>query len=97
MGDSFRSSTGCDIVERPSVVSIEEEVTMVSCGFRHSLFLTENGRVFGAGTNKKSEMGLGNTRMSTDARFSIPIRLESLEMYHITKVLAGTFSAALTS
>jgi alpha-tubulin suppressor-like RCC1 family protein len=35
---------------------------MVSCGFRHTLFLSENGKVYGVGSNKKHEMGLGNSQ-----------------------------------
>lgn len=50
------------IVDRPMQVDkIEEECTMVSCGWRHTLFLTETGKVYGTGSNKKHEIGLGNS------------------------------------
>ncbi len=53
------------IVDRPQIVeNINEECIMVSCGFRHTLFLTENGKVYGVGSNKKHEMGLGSSLQS---------------------------------
>jgi alpha-tubulin suppressor-like RCC1 family protein len=42
------------------VEKIEDDCIEVSCGFRHTLFLTENGKVFAVGSNKKHELGLGN-------------------------------------
>ena len=45
--------------DRPTLVTgINEEVVSVSCGYRHSLLLTENGTVYGMGSNRKFELGL---------------------------------------
>ena len=86
------------IVDRPQIVeNINEEIVMVSCGFRHTLFLSENGKVYGVGSNKKHEMGLGNSPQSQQPNILTPIRLVSLEMYMISSIKAGFFSAALTS
>jgi len=73
------------LIDRPvQVESISEEVVQVSCGYKHSLFLTENGKVYGCGSNKKSEMGLGNSTMNYQTRFLTPVRISSLEMYMIS-------------
>lgn len=89
------SSDGKLYQDRPHFVeAIQEEVTMISCGYRHTLFLTENGKVYGAGTNRRSELGMGS---ATQSKFMTPIRIQALEMYMITKVVAGSFSSALTS
>lgn len=42
------------------VTGITEEITSVSCGFRHTLVLTDHGIVYGMGTNRKFELGLIN-------------------------------------
>jgi alpha-tubulin suppressor-like RCC1 family protein len=47
-------------IDRPTlIIDIEEEVQQVSCGLRHTLVLTENGKVYGMGSNKRHEIGLG--------------------------------------
>lgn len=86
-----------NFTERPQFVTeIDEELVQVSCGYRHTLFLTENGKVYGCGTNKKYEMGQGNSSMSHMSKFDHLVRISNLEMYMITKIAAGKFSAALT-
>ena len=47
--------------DRPTLVTgITEEIISVSCGFRHTLVLTDHGIVYGMGTNRKYELGLVN-------------------------------------
>jgi E3 ubiquitin-protein ligase HERC1 len=71
-----------------------EEIVQISCGFRHSLMLSENGKVFGMGMNRGHEMGLGT---NTQPKFYSPVRITALEMYMIIKIAAGSFSGAITS
>ena len=83
--------------DRPTLVSINEEVKSVSCGYRHTLVLTDNGPVYGMGTNKKFELGLLNNS-PTMSKCQSPLRIQALEIYMIVKIQAGGgFSAALTS
>lgn len=82
IGIDFKS-----IVERPALISeINEEVIQISCGYRHTLALTDNGKVYGMGSNRRFEMGLGSSSYSNQPRFYSPIRITALEMYMITKV-----------
>jgi alpha-tubulin suppressor-like RCC1 family protein len=56
--------------------------------------LSENGKVYGMGSNRKLELGQGSSQQPKSA---LPIRIQALDMYMITKIAAGGFSAALTS
>jgi alpha-tubulin suppressor-like RCC1 family protein len=38
----------------------DEKVVMISCGYCHSMALTESGRVFVWGSNSKGQLGLRN-------------------------------------
>lgn len=50
------------VVDRPVLLRNQgEEITQVTAGHRHSLYLTESGKVFGMGTNRGHEMGVGST------------------------------------
>lgn len=59
--------------------------------------MTENGKVYGAGANKRFELGLGNSSQCLQPKIYAAVRISALEMYMITKVAAGGFSAALTA
>ena len=51
-----------DFIDRPTlVIDIKEEVRSVSCGYKHTLVLTDSGKVYGMGTNRKHEIGVGNS------------------------------------
>jgi alpha-tubulin suppressor-like RCC1 family protein len=41
-----------------------EKIVMISCGLRHSLALTESGRVFGWGWNNRGQLGVDVKRSS---------------------------------
>jgi alpha-tubulin suppressor-like RCC1 family protein len=62
-GDNSEGQLGisCEykqVVDRPVMLrNFGEEVIQLACGFRHSLILTESGKVFGMGANKGHEMG----------------------------------------
>jgi len=84
-------------VDRPTrVQDIFDQVTQVSCGHRHSLALTNQGRIFGFGSNRRHEMGLGEGPGATENNFFAPLELEHLNIHNIVKCSAGGFSAALT-
>jgi alpha-tubulin suppressor-like RCC1 family protein len=40
----------------PKLVSIKEPVTKVVCGFRHSLAITNNGKLYGWGFNSMQQL-----------------------------------------
>jgi len=46
------------------VLDIFEEIVQVSCGLHHTLALTKKGLIYGMGSNRKHEMGLGDTAQS---------------------------------
>lgn len=48
-------------VAKPTrVQEIFDEVIQVSFGYRHSLALTVKGQIYGFGSNRRHEMGLGD-------------------------------------
>jgi hypothetical protein len=58
-----------------------EKVVMISCGYWHSLALTESGRVFGWGLNSDGQLGTGNTDISSKPSmicFSIDVRIKKI-------------------
>ncbi len=56
------------------------------------MILTAYGEVFGMGSNKRFELG-----SSTLQKSSQPIRIKTLDMFKIDKVIAGGFSVAITN
>ena len=84
-------------VDKPTrVQEIFDEVTMVSCGYRHCLALTRKGQLYGFGSNRRHEMGLGENPLAVENNFYAPLKLEQLEIHNIIKCAAGGFSAAIT-
>lgn len=84
-------------MDRPTrVQEIHDEVILISCGYRHSLALTSKGQIFGFGSNRRHEMGLGDSSSAIENNFYAPYRLESLMIHNIVHVAAGGFSAAIT-
>lgn len=75
-GDNSEGQLGIGIefknhVDRASLVTgISERAIQVSCGYRHTLVLTDHGTVFGMGSNKRYELGLGNVHKTVT-----PVRL----------------------
>jgi alpha-tubulin suppressor-like RCC1 family protein len=46
-----------------------ERVVMISCGYFHSMALTECGHVYSWGDNKCGQLGIGNTVHSNEPKF----------------------------
>ena len=70
----FRSQV---IVDKPTrVQDIFDEVAQISCGYRHTLALTVKGHVYGFGSNRRHEMGLGDSPQAVENNFFAPLRLE---------------------
>ena len=67
----------------------------MSLGYRHSLFLAENSEVIGAGLNRDFQLGLGDGHSKSN--YYSPIKLHSLQAQNIKQIIAGGFSAAITS
>jgi hypothetical protein len=67
-----------------------EKIFMISCGYTHSLALTESGRVFGWGNNSDGQLGV-NVRHSSE-----PIIIE-LNDLKIKKISCGPYHSLLLS
>ena len=68
---------GQAMVDKPTrVQDLPEEVTQISCGYRHSLALTAKGQLYGFGSNQRQEMGLGDSPMANEPTFFSPFKLE---------------------
>jgi len=73
-------------------------IKQVSAGVNHSLFLTskritsDGGQVLGCGSNGQFQLGLEEQRI-----YLLPTRVEAFEGKVISKVSAGSHSAALSS
>lgn len=74
------TSTGISI---PSSVKGVSEITAISAGYRHSLFLKSDGTVWAAGLNERGQLGDGTT---TDKY--VPIQVS--EMSGISAIAAGS-------
>ena len=101
-GDNSRGQLGLgprsdmQVSRLTEVSDVTESVRQVSCGYKHTLVLTNGRRVFGMGDNRKHEMGLGESNDHVDNEYLSPMHLQHLEIHDIVKVVAGGFSAALT-
>jgi serine/threonine protein kinase len=66
------------------------KIVMISCGLRHSLALTESGRVFGWGSNWSGQLGVG-------VRHSSEPTIIKLNYLKIKKISCGAFHNLLLS
>ena len=49
-------------VDRPTrVEDIHEGIKQISAGYRHTLVLSQAGQIYGFGSNRRQEMGLGDS------------------------------------
>ena len=62
-----------------------EKVKAISCGFNHSLALTESGRVFSWGSNKYKQLGVSDNSLKKSNK---PILIEMNEII-IEKISCG--------
>jgi alpha-tubulin suppressor-like RCC1 family protein len=69
-----------------------DRVQQVAAGYRHTLVLTERGTVYGMGSNRRYELALPSQQKSVG-----PVKIQTLDLYNIVAVRAGSFSAALNS
>ena len=84
-------------VDSPRVVdNFKDGVEMVACGYNHTLVLTRTGQIFGMGSNMRCELGVQSLHANHAQLFFTPIQLMSLDQHKITKIIAGSFSAAIT-
>jgi alpha-tubulin suppressor-like RCC1 family protein len=65
-GSNYRGQIGCgDDFDKPMPTKVkafdEVKIKMISCGYTHSMALTENGYVYSWGYNEFGQLGIGNT------------------------------------
>jgi|LauGreDrversion4_2_1035121.scaffolds.fasta_scaffold423714_1 alpha-tubulin suppressor-like RCC1 family protein len=70
-------------ITTPRLVEIYEPIKQISAGYRHTLALTEKGVVYGFGSNRLNEMGLGDSNYASQQIFMSPLRMNHLEMHDI--------------
>jgi alpha-tubulin suppressor-like RCC1 family protein len=99
LGDNSEGQLGLGIdyktfTDKPTLVTgVLDRIQSVACGYRHTLVLTERGQVYGMGSNRRYELGM----QPQTPKCLAPHRIQALDIYNVTKVKAGSFSAALTS
>jgi hypothetical protein len=73
-----------------------ERVVMISCGWNHSMALTECGHVYSWGYNKFGQLGIGNTVKSNEPQFVVVIDENKCNVF-IEKISCGTDHSLLLS
>ena len=71
-------------------------VRQLSLGYQHSLFLAQDGRLFGCGMNANFELGLGIKDGADRKSYDCPVEIRSAALSDVTEVRAGCFSAAIS-
>jgi hypothetical protein len=73
-----------------------ERVVMISCGYWHSMALTECGHVYSWGSNECGQLGIGNTVHSNEPKFVAVIDEYECNVF-IEKISCGSFHSLLLS
>jgi hypothetical protein len=73
-----------------------ERVVMISCGWWHSMALTECGHVYSWGSNECGQLGIGNTVNSNEPKFVAVIDENKCNVF-IEKISCGKFHSLLLS
>ncbi len=67
-------------------------IVKISCGFEHTLLLSEMGNVYGLGSNIKGQLGLG----SIDKRIK-PSKIDFGKKEKIWKIAAGGYHSLVST
>ncbi len=73
-----------------------ERVVMISCGYYHSMVLTECGHVYSWGYNGYGQLGIGNTEESNEPKFVAVIDENKCNVF-IEKISCGSEHSLLLS
>jgi alpha-tubulin suppressor-like RCC1 family protein len=73
-----------------------ERVVMISCGWNHSMALTECGHVYSWGYNRNGQLGIGNTVNSNKPKFVAVIDENKCNVF-IEKISCGSYNSLLLS
>jgi alpha-tubulin suppressor-like RCC1 family protein len=74
----------------------DERVVMISCGWSHSMALTECGHVYSWGNNEFGQLGIGNTEKSNEPKFVAIIDENECNVF-IKKISCGPAHSLLLS
>lgn len=73
----------------PKRLDLYSKIEKISAGESHTLLLTENGKIYAAGSNSTGQLGIGSRKSSL-----VFVKVSTTENLRFKKVAAGTFSAA---
>jgi alpha-tubulin suppressor-like RCC1 family protein len=73
-----------------------EKVVMISCGWKHSMALTECGHVYSFGNNEWGQLGIGDTVKSNEPKFVAVISKNKCNVF-IEKISCGSYHSLLLS
>ena len=71
-------------------------IKSISCGFKHSLFVSESGHVYGMGSNSHGQLGVADP--SSNFKNTPTLVEGALQEHLVSKISCGNFhSLALTN
>jgi hypothetical protein len=100
-GDNYRGQIG-NSCNRDQLIPFKvkgfnnERIVMISCGFLHSMALTECGHVYSWGNNEFGQLGIGNTENSNEPKFVAVIDENKCNVF-IENISCGSYHSLLLS
>lgn len=88
LGNPDIKTNSCDPVQESS----QRKFSEIACGLTHTLALTKDGYVFAAGDNDEGQCGVGKNEEVIEEFEPVDV----LGEHHVTKIIAGCHSAAIT-
>jgi alpha-tubulin suppressor-like RCC1 family protein len=61
------------------------KIKSISCGRYHTLFLTQDGKLYACGQNKLGQLGIGRTRENDTAVSSQDVKMDLADCFYYPK------------